>query len=60
MFENYKELTIEQSLYIIENRIIVEDIFCNMNKCYVPKHVDIESLINDHALYNSYVFVKHK
>ena len=58
MIENYKELTTEQSLYIIKNCIIIDYMFCNMNVCYVPEDVDVESLINDRILYDSYVFVK--
>lgn len=58
MLENYKQLTTEQSLYIIENCVSIKYMFCNMNACYVPNDVDVESLIHDHNLDDSYVFVK--
>ena len=58
MIKNYKKLTTEESLYIIEKNINVGHMFCNMNACYVPEHVDVESLINERILDDSYVFVK--
>ncbi len=58
MIKNYKKITTEQALYIINNCITIEHIICNESVCYVPEHVDVESLINDYVLDGSYVFVE--